>query len=95
MALYSFNARAFAPLALRQLFAGGFARDITDTDILQKPVDYALMGEQRIKRRYRINEVHPPNVRTAAGPVTRSGVKALGGKSGFTVKSGPLGGSHR
>lgn len=95
MALTFYRSDFYAAPYFRAFWVGGSIRDIVDTDILQKPVDYALMGEQVIKDRYRINEVHAPNVRTGDVTVTRSGVKRLGGKSGFTTRSGPLGGSHR
>lgn len=64
--------------------------DISDTDILQKPVNCVLHGDQVIKDRYRISEVRPQNRRENT-TVSRSGVKSLGGKPGFTVKTSSRG----
>lgn len=63
---------------------------VTDTDILQLPVDCVLAGEQTIKDRYREWDV-PAAKRTERMTVSRSGVRSLGGGTGFTTKTGPRG----
>lgn len=70
------------------LFAGRAIRStITDTDILHKPVDYALAGEQRIKDRYREWDI-PAARRTERVSVKRSGARRLGGeRPSFTVRT--------
>lgn len=51
---------------------------ITDTDILQKPVDYVLAGAQPIKDRYREWDI-PAYRKTETGSTKRSGVRNIGG----------------
>lgn len=66
-------------------------REITDTDILQKPVNYALAGEQRIKDRGREWDIRAAN-RKESPRVMRSGARKLGGEApSFTVKTGNRG----
>lgn len=61
--------------------------DITDTDDVELPVDYALAGEQLIKDRYR--EWFVPAAKTTERTrVTTAGARMLGGKkSSFTSKT--------
>lgn len=95
MALTFYRSEQFAAPYFRVFWAGGSIRDIVDTDAIQKPVDYALAGQQLIKDRYREFEIHAPNVRETT-KVTRSGVQRLGGGTPtFTTRSGSLGGSHK
>lgn len=68
------------------LFGFGGTRVITDTDILQKPVNCVLAGEQTIKDRYREWDV-PAARRTVRTTMTRSGVRSLGGGTGFTTRT--------
>jgi hypothetical protein len=63
---------------------------ITSTDLLQKPVNCVLAGEQSIKDRYREWDV-PAAGRTERTAVSRSAVKSFGGKPSFTTKTGPRG----
>lgn len=59
---------------------------ITDTDIIQKPVDYALADKQLIKDRYREWDIRPMNVRTKPGGTRTAGARRLGGdKPSFSV----------
>lgn len=68
---------------------------ITSTNILRKPVDYALAGEQLIKDRYREWEI-PAYRKTETAHTMRSGAARLSkNKSSFSTRSGSLGGSHR
>lgn len=59
---------------------------VTDTDILQKPVDYVMHGDQVIRDRYRTADVRAPNLRGSTR-VTRSGPRKLGGSTGFTTRT--------
>lgn len=60
--------------------------DITDTDILQKPVDCVLAGQVPYKDKYREWDLKAPN-RKETGKVIRSSVRSLGGKPGYTVRT--------
>ena len=64
---------------------------VSSTVIIQKPVDYALAGEQLIKDRYR--EWFVPAAKTTERTrVTTAGARMLGGKkSSFTSKTGKRG----
>ena len=68
-------------------FAG--VQRISDTDILQKPVNVVLHGTQPVKDRYREFELRQPNIRITP-VVTRGGVRNLGNTrpQSFTVKKG-------
>ena len=68
-------------------FAG--VQRISDTDILQKPVNVVLHGTQPVKDRYREFELRQPNIRITP-VVTRGGVRNLGNTrpESFTVKKG-------
>ena len=63
------------------------ALDITDTDILQKPIDCVLAGEVPFKDRYREFELRTPN-RKANPRVTTGGARKLGGAApSFRVRT--------
>lgn len=69
--------------------------EITDTAKLQKPIDYALAGEQLIKDRYRTWEI-PPQRKSERRHTMKSGVQRIGGaKPSYTTRSGSLGSSHK
>jgi hypothetical protein len=68
-----------------QTVSGVGVLTITDTDILQKPIDAVLAGQQKIKDRYREYELHAPRLRTRASG-THTGVGRLkGDKPSFKV----------
>ena len=86
MALSYFAARHFGALHFLALWRDAVLLDITDTDILHKPVDYVLHGDQVIRDRYRTADVRAPNLRGSTR-VTRSGPRKLGGSTGFTTRT--------
>jgi hypothetical protein len=86
VALNHFGANHFAADHFLSLWRGVPDLSITDTDILHKPVDYVLAGQQPIKDRYREWNV-PQAKRTERTTVTRSGPRRLGGGTGFTVRT--------
>lgn len=72
----------------------GHFHGITDTDILQKPIDCILAGDQHYKERVTEWMIPKPDTKTTVS-TSRSGIKKLGGeKPSYTVKSGPLNKSH-
>lgn len=78
------NARYFAA-------TGADIDVITDTDILQKPVNCVLAGQQPYKFSGREYEIHPSN-RREQGRVNRSGVARLrGSRPSFTTKTSSRG----
>lgn len=82
----AFQSNAFQTNAF-QLVSVPAEQTITDTDILQKPVDYALAGKQLVKDRYREFDVRPPNYREKTA-VRRTVVRRLEGAApSFTVTS--------
>lgn len=84
-------ATAFQPNAFQH---SGFqieASEITDTDILQKPVDVVLAGQQRITDRYREFDLRAPNRRQRVTVSTRGMRRLNGGTPSFTVKTGKRG----
>lgn len=86
MALSHFAANHFAAFHFLAVWRDVPLLDITDTDILQKPVNCVLHGDQVIRDRYRINDVRANNRRENV-TVTRSGARKLGGGTGFTVRT--------
>jgi hypothetical protein len=71
-----------------------FHFDITDTDILQLPVDCVLAGQQPYDFSGRDPVITAKYSESQSTP--RSRVKRLGGsKPSSSTKSGPLGGSHK
>ena len=64
---------------------------ITDTDKLQKPVDYALAGKQLIKDGYREFDIRPMDLINATIASRTQPVRLGGGKPSFTVKTGTRG----
>lgn len=46
---------------------------ITDTDVLQRPINCILMGQQAYRERYRTFEGGPPNVRYVPSSLMRRG----------------------
>lgn len=76
---------------LSLLAAGAALGSITDTEVLQKPVDFALAGEQLIKDRYREYEI-PAYKRTETVRVKTGGARMLSKqKSSFTTRTGSRG----
>lgn len=60
--------------------------DITDTNVLQLPINAVLAGQQDYEVSKREWEVKNPNYKITV-TVSSDGVKNLGGKSSFTVKT--------
>lgn len=82
----AFQQSAFQVSAF-QIVSAPAEQTITDTDILNLPVDYALAGKQLVKDRYREFDIRPPNYREKTA-VRRAGVRRLeGGTPSFTVTS--------
>lgn len=70
---------------------GEFGQTITDTEVLQLPVDCILAGQQHYKQSGREYEIHPRNQREFSRG-SRSRVRALrGGKPSFTTTTNKRG----
>ena len=72
---------------LSLLATGSALTSITDTEVLHKPVDFALAGEQLIKDRYREYSI-PPDKRTETARVKTAGSRMLSRqRSNFTTRT--------
>lgn len=66
-------------------FSGGSSDFITDTDILHKPVDFFLAGQDKYKDRYRTKEGSAKEISRKI--FARPGGRLSGGKSTFTTRT--------